>query len=98
MQQIRKFCFLVIVIHTFGFSCNDDPAIKSHNELLVGKWKRSASYLTVPGGNPSNVFDDMEACQQDNLTEFNSDGTYTVVEGETTCPGTNPDVLDEGTW
>lgn len=91
-------CAAMIVILA---SCdNDDPAQIKKAELSSnsGKWKLT-SLKATSNGQTTDVFDQVEDCQKDDIYYFKSDGTIQHLAGSTKCdPTLDPDVLYAGTW
>ncbi|MBC6991511.1 lipocalin family protein [Hymenobacter sp. BT491] len=77
-------------------SKSEDPAPPTKAELLSDKdWLLTSATATVLG-QPVDVYATvLQTCQKDDLLRYNSNNTYTISEGATSC--TPPDT-DNGTW
>lgn len=93
------FVFALILL---SFSCSKDdnkaPA-PTKKDLFAKTWRQTDILAALGGGVQSSVFTTvLTACQQDNLWQFKTDGTYTLLEGATRCPTSTSDVITTGTW
>jgi hypothetical protein len=95
-MHLKNVCFLIVSVAGLAFSCDDEPT-ESKKKQMIGSWERTSSMMTVPSGT-YNVFNDLESCQQDNITSFNADGSYDVEEGETKCSEDDPQIITGGVW
>jgi hypothetical protein len=96
---MKKILFLLCLGSSVVFtSCkkDDDPTKK---EMLVGKnWVATA--MTIDPGLPivgTNLFNQVEACDKDDITKFSADGKATFDEGATKCEVTDPQTTT-GSW
>lgn len=89
---------LICLLLLSAFSCGKDEAAKPTTaQLFVRSWKQTDLLASTSGSVPVSVFAQvLTPCQQDNIWQFSSNGTYTVTEGATKC-GT-ADVVSTGTW
>jgi hypothetical protein len=89
---------LICLLVVSAFACGkDEDAKPSTAQLFVRSWKQTDLLASTSGSAPVSVFTQvLTSCQQDNIWQFNSNGTYTVTEGATKC-GT-ADVVTTGTW
>ena len=92
----------------FMSSCSKDEdspeeVAKTTTEYLTaGNWKTTAMTIS-PGLNFGGVeitdfYAQFEACEKDDLTKFNTDGTITDDEGATKCDPNDPQTTNDGTW
>lgn len=94
---MKRLLILSLVFLSFGCSKDNKPLTKT--ELLSRTWRQTDILASLGGGAQSSVFNTvLTPCQQDNLWKFNSNGTYTVLEGATKCPNSTSDVVSTGTW
>ena len=94
---MKKFLILSLVMLSIGCSKDKQPPTKT--ELLSRTWRQTDLLASLGGGAQSSVFGTvLTPCQQDNLWKFNSNGTYSVLEGATKCPNSTSDVVTTGTW
>lgn len=104
-RTIQIFSFLALL--TFSFSaCQKtgdiiDPPTAS--ELLAdGAWKLTAQTvdpaIIVNNVAIENEFNQLFACQRDNLFNYNESGSFTLEEGDTKCDSADPQILETGTW
>lgn len=80
---------------------DDNPSKTTSEYLTSGSWKVSAMTID-PGLNFGGVvitdfFAQIPACTQDDLTNFQSDGTVVFDEGATKCNPNDPQTTS-GTW
>jgi|SRR6188768_549051 hypothetical protein len=93
---MKKLIIVALVLLSVACSKDDDNQ-PTKKELFARTWKQTDLLASIGGSAPASVFTTfLTACQQDNLWQFKSDGTYTVTEGATKC-GT-ADVVTTGTW
>ena len=79
---------------------DDDPPTKT--ELLTNKnWKVTAltsdPAVSINGVLVTNVFNQFNGCQKDDLFRFSTNGIYTFDEGGTKCNTNDPQTIT-GTW
>jgi hypothetical protein len=85
-----------ILILSIG--CSKDDTQPTASELFSKSWIQT-DLLTTVNGITESVFDDeYELCEQDNVYNFKSDGTFTVTENTTKCDPLDPDQVTSGTW
>jgi hypothetical protein len=99
-----KKIYLALIVSLFFaiLSCKKDDA-PTKKELLTGKnWILVAETVTpgiyINGVLITDSYAQMDDCSKDDLSKFNSDGTYTFEEGATKCDVNDPQVWDSGTW
>jgi len=98
-QIIRNSTILVIVLLAITSSCHKNTVTLTRAQLMARDWLQTDLLASIGGAAPVSVFTTVvDACQRDNIWQFKSDGTYTVVEGATKCHSTDPDIVTTGTW
>lgn len=101
MKNIKLIlAFLAIASVTLS-GCKKDKD-ESNTDKLTGKnWKMTALTVDPPlnfgGSLVSNVYPQLPACIQDDLTIFNSSGSVTFDEGASKCNSSDPQST-QGTW
>ena len=85
-----------ILILSIG--CSKDDKQPTAAELLSKSWIQTDLLATVNGVTQSVFNDEYALCDQDNVYNFKSDGTFTVTENTTKCDPTDPDQVSSGTW
>jgi hypothetical protein len=97
---MKKLIVLVLVLASFGCSKdNGSSTAPTKKELFSKTWKQTDILASLGAGIQTSVFTTvLTACQQDNLWQFKTDGTYTLLEGATRCPTSTSDVVATGTW
>lgn len=97
---MKKLLILSLVLLAFGCSKDNDGSPAATKTQLISKtWKQTDILASLGAGVQTSVFNTvLTACQQDNLWQFNSNGTYTLSEGPTRCPSSTSDVVATGTW
>lgn len=93
---------LIIGLALFAIGCsksNNGTPAATKTQLISKTWKQTDILASLGGGVQTSVFTTaLTACQQDNLWQFKSDGTYTISEGPSRCPASTSDVVATGTW
>lgn len=96
---MKKLLFILCLGSSVVFtSCikDDDPTKK---EMLIGKnWVPTA--MTVDPGLPvvgTNLFNQLDACDKDDITRFAADGKASFDEGASKCKVTDPQTTT-GSW
>jgi Lipocalin-like domain len=80
-------------------SKDDDDQGATRAQLIARNWKQTDLLAAQAGLPPVSIFDTFfEPCNKDDIWQFKSDGTYTVVEGASKCSSTDPDTISTGTW
>lgn len=97
---MKKLLFLCLAVLAFSCSKNNGNTPKATKTQLISKtWKQTDILASVGPGVQTSVFKTvLTDCQQDNLWQFNSNGTYTLFEGPFRCPTSPSDVIATGTW
>jgi hypothetical protein len=85
-----------ILILSIG--CSKDDTQPTAAELLSKSWIQTDLLATLNGVTESVFNDEYELCDQDNVYNFKSDGTFTVTENITKCDPLDPDQVTSGTW
>lgn len=76
-------------------SCKKDDESKSKTDLLTaGSWVQVGA--TEDGEDVWAT--DYDACEKDDITTFNADGTYKIDEGATKCDPDDPQISQSGIW
>jgi hypothetical protein len=71
---------------------------KTKNELLTEKGWITTSIISQENSNPVvDEFASYLACEKDDITLYKTDGKVQTDAGATKC-GSEPQVIDEGTW
>jgi hypothetical protein len=101
MQKLNL--LLIASLFLVTFSCKKDDAPPSKKDLLSGKNWVLVSQTVSPGINfngtlITDLYAQMDDCSKDDISKFNSNGTYTFEEGATKCDVNDPQVFDSGTW
>ena len=100
---MRKINLLLIVsLFLVTLSCKKDEE-PSKKELLCGKnWILTAETVSPAinfnGVLITDLYAQMDGCTKDDISKFNTNGTYTFEEGATKCDVNDPQVWDSGTW
>ena len=80
-------------------SCKKDTPSTSctyNTASVLGSYKTTSFLYKADAATPEvDLFPSYPNCQKDDLLTFNSNGTYTLSEGATSC---NPSNADSGTW
>ena len=102
-------CLLLVSCSKKSKDSTPTPTPETKTQLLTGKnWKVTAVTIN-PGfdfsGNGVLITDYYaysmatgNACQLDNILNFNINGNYTDYEGATLCDPADPQLYDSGTW
>lgn len=101
MKNFKRILAFIAIASVTLSGCKKDKS-ESNTDKLSGKdWKMTALTVDPPinfGGTMiSNVYSQIPACQQDDLTIFNSSGTVTFDEGASKCSSSDPQST-QGTW
>lgn len=93
-----KKVLILIALLPFVFSCKKDEPAPSNTAKLTGKnWKMTA-YTISPGIlGQTNLYAGMSACEKDDFTTYNTNGTSVDDEGATKCNSSDPQTTS-GTW
>lgn len=89
MQKRNSIIIAICTVILLITGCKKDLTLIE--VMQSGKWK-----VTAQTYNGKDTFNDMEACEKDNLTTFKSDNTYLVDEGATKCDSKDPQTQEEG--
>jgi hypothetical protein len=92
---------LVLVLFLVISSCSkdDDKQGATKAQLIARNWKQTDLLAAQAGLPPVSIFDTFfDPCNKDDIWQFKSDGTYSVVEGASKCTSTDPDTVTTGTW
>lgn len=92
---------LILTFFIIISSCSkdDDNQGATKAQLIARNWKQTDLLAAQAGLPPVSIFDTFfEACNKDDIWQFKSDGTYTVVEGATKCNSADPETVTSGTW
>jgi hypothetical protein len=83
------------VILVLSVSCKKDPAL-SKKDMITGKWKPIANTISpgvdwdFDGDIDTDIYSILDACEKDNFSLFNANGTGEENEGATKCDATDP--------
>jgi hypothetical protein len=96
---MKKLSILSLLALLILGSCKKDTPSTSctyNTASVTGTYKTNSLIYKADAATPEvDVFPTYPNCQKDDLLTFNSNGTYTVSEGATSC---NPTNADSGTW
>jgi Lipocalin-like domain len=81
-----------------GAACKKDDVKPSAQDLISRSWILTDLLATLNGITESVYDDEFDACDQDNLYNFTSDGKFTVTENTIKCDPAGPQPLTSGTW
>ena len=97
---MKKLLVLSLVLLTFSCSKDSNSSPMATKTQLISKtWRQTDILASLGAGVQTSVFNTLlTTCQQDNLWQFNSNGTYTLFEGPSRCPTSTSDVVTTGTW
>jgi len=105
-----SFSLALALLPLFFISCKKDKKedkpspISARTEILTARpWKTIAIGVNPPidtGSGPpvSDIYATRAACEQDDLSRYKLDKTFTYEEGATKCDINDPDIYDVGTW
>jgi len=65
--------------------------------LTASPWMLNSIILEMPGY-PASDLTPVNGCEKDNLTKFETDGTFETMEGATKCNPNDPQVITTGNW
>jgi hypothetical protein len=101
MKNFKMILALLAIASVSLSGCKKDDDESNTDKLTDKNWKMTALTvdppLNVGGTMISNVYPQIPACQQDDLTIFNDNGTVTFDEGATKCNSSDPQST-QGTW
>lgn len=86
--------FSVFTLTTFSTGCKKDDDIVSNSELILGNWQLTGH--TVNPALPifgSDLYNQYDNCEKDNLFIFESNGVTKVDEGATKCDAADPQTI-----
>ena len=102
---MRKIKILsIITLTVLVINCKKDENVtSSRKDLLSGKsWIMTAETISpainVNGTLITDLFSQEPSCAKDDIAKLNSNGTYTLEEGQTKCSVNDPQVYETGTW
>ena len=104
MRTLRFLALGALALSLSLGACKKDNDSKSVRDILIeGQWDLTAATIDPPfdvggGITISNLLIDEDACDADDLTIFNADGTATGDEGATKCDPSDPQQYSNGTW
>jgi hypothetical protein len=97
MKKLSILSLLALLI--LGSCKKDTPSSTTctyNTASVLGSYKTTSLLYKADAVTPEEeLFSLYPDCQKDDLLTFNSNGTYTVSEGATSC---NPTNADSGTW
>jgi hypothetical protein len=101
MKQLGFLGLLVNAALIFT-SCEEEESKPGKKELLTGKNWSLTSWTVNPGvptedGAVTNVFAILRACDKDDFTRFDKNGSVTFDEGDSKC-SVDSDQTMQGTW
>jgi hypothetical protein len=104
-KTMRKIQILLIITLTvMVINCKKDAnSVVSRKDLLSGKtWIMTAETISpamnVNGTLITDFYSQEPSCTKDDIAKLNSNGTYTLEEGQTKCSANDPQVYETGTW
>jgi len=94
---------LFVTLLTFTACKKDEDSPKTAKDYLTaGFWKMTAGTIDPGIDFGGTVITDfyafLDACEKDDLTRFNADGTITDDEGATKCDPDDPQTTTDGSW
>ncbi len=91
-----KKILLIASISILGLSsCDKDDKCETNQNSIAGSYKLTA-FKYKPAGMPEiDAYSALDACEKDDITTMNSNGTYTVTDAGTVC---SPNGSTSGTW
>ena len=96
---MKKLSILSLLALLILGSCKKDTPSTSctyNTASVLGSYKSTSFLYKANAATPEvDLFPSYPDCQKDDLLIFNSNGTYTLSEGATSC---NPSNADSGTW
>ncbi len=100
MRKINLLLIVSLFIATLSCKKDEEPTKK---ELLCGKnWILTAETVSPAinfnGILITDLYSQLDDCTKDDISIFNTNGTYTFEEGATKCDVNDPQVWDSGTW
>jgi hypothetical protein len=93
-----NFYFIVVLITLVMFGCKKDEATTTTKDKLTGKWVITAMTVSPAILGVTDMFSTFDACEKDDLTIFNADGTITMDEGVLKCDPSSPQSYNDGAW
>ena len=98
--NMKKQSFLIIIcIFCLSFlnSCKKDKDVTA-NKTIIGKWKQiGGSYAPAYFGE-TDYFSSYLPCEKDDISEFKSDNTFQLTEGNTRCDASDPQIMLTGSY
>mgnify|MGYP000019278394 CR=1 FL=1 len=97
---MKKLSILSLLALLILGSCKKDTPTSAtctyNTASVIGTYKTTSFLYKADAATPEvDLFPSYPDCEKDDLLTFNSNGTYTVSEGATSC---NPTNADSGTW
>lgn len=96
--SIKLVLLSLSAILIFSIGCSKDDKEPTPAELLSKAWIQTDLLVTISGASESVFNSEYEACDQDNVYTFKSDGTFIVTEGSSKCDPADLDQVTSGTW
>jgi Lipocalin-like domain len=96
--SIKLTLLALSAILIFSIGCSKDDKEPTPAELLSKAWIQTDFLVTISGVTESVFDSEYEICDQDNVYNFKSDGTFTVTEGTSKCDPADLDEVSSGTW
>lgn len=88
-------------------ACKEDekevtpPTNQAVTELTGKNWQMMSNFTVYTKGTKDSTYNEyatMDACEKDDLINFNTNKTITTKAGATKCNPTDPDTEPSGTW
>jgi len=102
MRNIRLFAIIAAMVVLFSCDEENNP---SNTDLLTSSPWIFVSYTVSPaidwdgyGTMVTDILAQFDACNKDDISDFNTNNTYTLEEGATKCDPNDPQVYETGTW
>lgn len=80
---LKKVLFIIAIYSTIMLSCKKEITQKEY--LTQQDWIQTKGCFESGGTTVYDYFAEMQACRKDDVIRFNSDGTYSLTEGASSC-------------
>jgi hypothetical protein len=88
----------VVAIGVVMFGCKKDSTTTISKDDIIGKWMMTSMTVSPAMDGVTDMFGTRDACEKDDLTIFNADGTVINDAGATKCSSSDPQSTSGGTW
>lgn len=97
-KSLRAFCAVALSSMLLYISCSKNSSVPSNVpftiENLSGTYQLAALSWNY-GGLNVNIYDSLDNCEKDNLTQLNTDKSFKLIDAGTVC---TPPEDGDGTW